>query len=180
MSREVQTRTPSKPPQRVLNVKAATLAPNIGVKTKDRRELASLLSVALADSYALYLKTQGFHWNVAGPLFYSLHKLTEEQYSEMADAIDELAERIRAIGFPAPASFDQFIEMTQITQERGVPTAEKMIEQLVEGNEVCSRSLREAVKAASDADDVKTADLLTDRIGQHEQNVWMLRAMLAR
>ena len=76
------------------------------------------------------LKTQGFHWNVAGPMFYSLHKRTEEQYSEMADAIDELAKRIRAIGFPAPASFDRFIEMTQIKQERGVPSAEKMIEQL--------------------------------------------------
>ena len=180
MANKAKATPKPKPPQRVLNVKAPVLAPKTGMKAADRRDLANRLSVALADTYALYLKTQGFHWNVAGPLFYSLHKLTELQYEEMIPAIDDIAERIRAIGHPAPATFAQFSEMTAIDEERGVPTAEDMIEQLAEANEICSRSLREAVKAADDADDVKTADLLTNRIGQHEQNVWMLRAMLAR
>ncbi|MGH8595663.1 MAG: Dps family protein [Gammaproteobacteria bacterium] len=180
MASKTNVQTRQKAPQRVLNVKAAVLSPKTGMKSSDRRDLANRLSVALSDTYALYLKTQGFHWNVAGPMFYSLHKLTQAQYEEMIPAIDEIAERIRAIGHPAPASFEQFGELTAIDTERGVPTAEDMIAQLVDGNEICSRSLREAVKAAGEADDVKTADLLTDRIGQHEQNVWMLRAMLAR
>ena len=166
--------------QRVLDVKAAELSPNLGLRGRDMRELARLLGIALADTYTLYLKTQGFHWNVAGPLFYPLHKLTEQQYEELAEAVDTIAERIRAIGHPAPASFEQFSELTEIRSETEVPTAEVMIEQLADGNEVCCRSLRAAVRAAADADDVKTADLLTDRIGEHEQNVWMLRAMLAR
>ncbi|MBI4697223.1 MAG: DNA starvation/stationary phase protection protein [Gammaproteobacteria bacterium] len=166
--------------QTVLDVKAAELSPNLGLRGQDLRELAQRLGVALADTYVLYLKTQGFHWNVAGPLFYSLHKLTEAQYEELAEAVDEIAERIRAIGHPAPASFEQFTRLSEIRSESGVPTAEAMVEQLADGNEICCRSLRAAVRAAAEADDVKTADLLTDRIGQHEQNVWMLRAMLAR
>jgi len=180
MSKSPPQNLSRKPAQRVLNVKAATLTPNTGMKSKDRRELAERLSIALADSYTLYLKTQGFHWNVAGPMFYSLHKLTQEQYEELIPAIDAIAERIRAIGHPAPSSFAQFLALTEIKEESGVPTAEEMIRQLADSNELCSRSLRKAVAAASEADDVKTADLLTERIGQHEQNVWMLRAMLAR
>ena len=180
MASNLKTAARPNAPQRVLNVKAAMLQPKTGMKAADRRDLANRLSVALADTYTLYLKTQGFHWNVAGPLFYSLHKLTQLQYEEMIPAIDEIAERIRAIGHPAPASFEQFSELTAIDEERSVPTAENMIAQLADDNEICSRSLREAIKAANDADDVKTADLLTQRIGQHEQNVWMLRAMLAR
>lgn len=176
-SRQSTTRRPT---QRVMDVKAATLDPQTGMKCKDRKELAGRLSVALADTYTLYLKTQGFHWNVAGPMFYSLHKLTQEQYEDMYAAIDVIAERIRAIGHPAPASFGQFSALTEIAEERGVPTAEDMMKQLVEGNEICTRSLRIAVKEADDADDVKTADLLTNRIGQHEHNVWMLRALLAK
>ena len=164
----------------VLDARAETQVPDIGLSSEDVGDLAELLSIALADTYALYLKTQGFHWNVVGPLFYSLHKQTEEQYTDLGAAVDELAERIRAIGHPAPASFSQFSRLTQIVEESGVPNAEEMIRQLVEGNEACSRSLRAAVKAASRSDDVKTADLLTDRIGQHEQNIWMLGATLAR
>lgn len=167
-------------PPGVLDAKAETQVPDIGLDTEDVSELAGLLDVALADTYSLYLKTQGFHWNVVGPLFFPLHKLTEEQYTDLGDAVDEIAERIRAIGHPAPASFEQFTALTQIPQETGVPNAEEMIRQLVAGNEACSRSLRAAVKAASRSDDVKTADLLTDRIGQHEQNIWMLGATLAR
>ncbi|MCP5145444.1 MAG: DNA starvation/stationary phase protection protein [Gammaproteobacteria bacterium] len=164
----------------VLDVKSPTFNPNIGVTKGDRKKLAGKLSNALADTYMLYLKTQGFHWNVAGPMFYSLHKLTEAQYEDMFAAIDELAERIRALGEPAPASFKQFLSLTRIDEETGVPTAEEMICQLVQDNDACAKSLREAVAVAEEADDVKTADLLTDRIGQHEQNGWMLRAMLAQ
>ena len=171
--------SPNRRRQAVLDVKAAELNPKTGMKQADRRSLAERLNVALADTYTLYVKTQGFHWNVAGPMFYSLHRLTQAQYEDMIPAIDEIAERIRAIGHPAPASLVQFSKLTEIKEETGVPTAEAMIEQLVDGNEICSRSLRAAVKEADDADDVKTADLLTQRIGQHEMNVWMLRAMLA-
>ena len=180
MASKPNPRNFSKNTQRVLAVKAVTFSPKTGMKNEDRRELAALLGIALADTYTLYLKTQGFHWNVAGPLFYSLHKLTEAQYQELIPAIDQIAERIRSIGHAAPASFAQFLELSEIKEEGGVPTAEDMIAQLVDGNEICSRSLREAVAAADEADDVKTADLLTQRIGEHESNVWMLRAMLAR
>lgn len=150
-----------------------------GVSLMDRSSLAEHLSGALADTYLLYLKTQSVHWNVVGPLFYGLHKLTEEQYEDMAVAVDEIAERIRAIGFIAPGSFKQFTKLSSITEEDGAPTAEEMIEQLIKGNELCSRKLRASVAAAENVEDVKTAGLLTDRIGQHENNVWMLRALLA-
>lgn len=150
-----------------------------GVSREDRSILAERLSEAVADSYVLYVKTQGFHWNVVGPLFYSLHKLTEAQYEDLAEAIDDIAERIRAIGFTAPGSFAQFHRATSIVEETGSITAEEMIKQLADDNETCSRNLRKAVVAAEEAEDVKTADLLTDRIGQHEENTWMLRALLA-
>ncbi|MDX1654986.1 MAG: Dps family protein [Candidatus Competibacteraceae bacterium] len=163
----------------VLQTKAAEIHINTGVPREERRELAQRLGVNLADSYTLYLKTQGFHWNVAGPLFYSLHKLTESQYEDLAEAIDEIAERIRALGFPAPASYRQFIELTRVSEEHGVPTAQEMVRQLVEANEITARNLRQSIHEAEQVDDVKTADMLTDRLGQHEENIWMLRALLA-
>ena len=150
-----------------------------GVSRQDRSSLAERLTEAVADSYILYVKTQGFHWNVVGPLFYSLHKLTEVQYEDLASAIDEIAERIRAIGFTAPGSFAQFQKATSVKEETNPITAEEMIKQLADDNETCSRNLRKAVVAAEEAEDVKTADLLTGRIGQHEENTWMLRALLA-
>lgn len=164
----------------VMDVRAVTFEPNTGIDKPDRKALADRLGKALSDTYVLYVKTQGFHWNVAGPLFYTLHKLTLAQYEDMFGAIDQLAERIRAIGYPAPASFAQFAARSDIKEEARIPTTEEMVEQLVDGNEICARNLRLAVKVASAAEDVKTADLLTDRIGQHEQNVWMLRAILAK
>ncbi|TQV78799.1 DNA starvation/stationary phase protection protein [Exilibacterium tricleocarpae] len=163
----------------ILQSKPEEVETHSGVAREDRRDLAGYLSEALADTYLLYVKTQGFHWNVVGPLFYSLHKLTEEQYEDMAEAIDTLAERIRAIGFPAPSSFHQFKLVASVEEETGMPTAEQMIQQLVDGNEICSRKLRKAVSEADRVGDVKTADLLTERIGQHEENAWMLRALLA-
>jgi starvation-inducible DNA-binding protein len=152
---------------------------DIGVARKDRKQLAQELSTALADTYLLYGDTQSVHWNAAGPLFYSVHKLTEAQYEDMANAIDALAERIRAIGFPAPGGLRRMIAMTGIDNQPEPQSTEDMIRQLVAGNEHCAKSLREAVKCAEEADDVKTADLLTERIGQHEENIWMLRSILA-
>lgn len=151
---------------------------NNGLDREKRVKLADDLNQALANTYVLYLKTQNFHWNVVGPNFYGLHKLTEAQYQDMAEAIDDIAERIRAIGFPALGSFKQYYELSQIPEELGVPKTEDMISQLVDANEICSRILRNAVSEAETLNDVKTADLLTDRIGQHEENAWMLRALL--
>ena len=166
-------------PDSALQSKPKEFSTASGVRREDRLELAGYLSEALADTYLLYLKTQGFHWNVVGPLFYGLHKLTESQYEDMASAIDEIAERIRAIGFPAPGSFYQFKQVSSIEEETNTPTAEEMIRQLTDGNEICSRKLRAAVVEAEKVEDVKTADLLTQRIGRHEQNTWMLRALLS-
>ena len=152
---------------------------NIGVDRDDRKGLAHLLAESLSDTYLLYLKTQSFHWNVVGPMFYGLHNLTEKQYQDLAEAVDDIAERIRAIGFMAPGSFAQFTQMASIKEEVGTPNAHDMIAQLAEGNEICARKLRVAASEADKVDDVKTADLLTERIGQHEENIWMLKAMLA-
>ena len=149
-----------------------------GIEQDAREKLAKYLAKALSTSYLLYVKTQGFHWNVVGPMFYGLHKMTEEQYEDLAEAIDEIAERIRAIGFTAPGSVKQFIQLSDVQEETGTPDAKAMIKQLIEGNEICSRDLREAVIKADSLNDVKTADLLTQRIGQHEQNAWMLRSLL--
>lgn len=163
-----------------LQTKPKVTAVDNGIDTEQKSELAKQLSSALADSYVLYLKTQNFHWNVVGPLFYSLHKLTESQYQDLAEAIDTIAERIRALGFIAPGSFKQFYELSHINEETDTPTAEVMIQQLADDNETCSKKLRIAVELADGCGDVKTADLLTERIGQHEENTWMLRAIIAQ
>ena len=164
----------------VLESKAAELTVHNGLGREDRQNLAKLLSRAVADTYLLFIKTQGFHWNVTGPLFYSLHKLTEEQYQDLYEAADGIAERIRAIGFPAPGSYHQFVELSSIEEERGIPSADDMIRQLVEGNGRCARSMREAALEADRLDDVFTHDLLTSRVGRHEENAWMLNAILVR
>ena len=150
-----------------------------GVAREDRAALAECLSQALANSYLLYLKTQNFHWNVVGPMFYSVHKLTEAQYEDLAEAIDDIAERIRAIGFIAPGSFEQFRALGMLEEETGTPDTQAMIKQLALDNEACSRTLRAAVEEAEKVEDVKTADLLTERIGQHEENTWMLTALIS-
>jgi len=163
-----------------LNLKRNENQPiDIGVERRDRKELADELSVALADTYVLYGLTQHVHWNVTGPLFYSLHKLTEEQYEDQAEAIDELAERIRSIGFASPGGLHQMLAMTRMKKVPEAHSAEEMTRLLISGNEACAKSLREAVGRAEECDDVKTADLLTERIGQHEENIWMLRSTLS-
>ncbi|KPK55283.1 MAG: hypothetical protein AMJ59_24255 [Gammaproteobacteria bacterium SG8_31] len=163
-----------------LNLKTTENQPiDIGVERGDRKELAGELSAALADTYVLYGLTQHVHWNVTGAMFYGLHKLTEEQYEDQAEAIDELAERIRAIGFAAPGGLHQMVAMTRMKEIPEAHDAKDMLRLLISGSEACAKSLRKAVSRAEDCDDVKTADLLTKRIGQHEENTWMLRSILA-
>ncbi len=163
-----------------LNIREPEHKPmDIGVEHRDRKRLADELSVALADSYVLYSLTQHVHWNATGPLFYSLHKMTEEQYTDLANAIDQMAERIRAIGFFSPGGIHQMTAMTRMEKVPHAFSAEDMIRLLINGNQACARTLRTAVARAEECDDVKTADLLTERIGQHEENTWMLRAILS-
>ena len=152
---------------------------NIGINQADRKEIAEGLSRLLADSYTLYLKTHNFHWNVTGPMFNSLHTMFEGQYTELATAVDEIAERIRALGEPAPGSYAQFGELTVIAEETGTPSAEDMIRQLVEGQEAIARTARSVFPAVEKAGDEPTADLLTQRIQLHEKNAWMLRSLIS-
>ena len=152
---------------------------NIGINEKDRQAIAGGLSRLLADSYTLYLKTHNYHWNVTGPLFNTLHTMFEAQYTELAAAVDEIAERIRALGIVAPGSYEQFASLTDIEESAGGENAEEMIRQLVVGQETVARTARSAFPAAEKAADEPTADLLTQRMQIHEKNAWMLRSMLA-
>ncbi len=152
---------------------------NLGIAEQDRERIAAGLSKLLADSYTLYLKTHNFHWNVEGPMFNTLHLMFEEHYTELATAVDDIAERIRALGVRSPGSYREFIELTSIEEAAGSETAEEMIRQLVEGQETVVRTARQAFPAADEANDEPTADLLTQRMQIHEKNAWMLRSMLA-
>ena len=151
----------------------------IGINEKDREAIAAGLSKLLADSYTLYLKTHNYHWNVTGPQFNTLHQMFEVQYTELAVAVDEIAERIRALGVKAPGSYSAYTELTSIAEGSGEESAEEMIRQLVLGQETVARTAREAFPAAEAANDEPTADLLTQRMQLHEKNAWMLRSMLA-
>lgn len=150
----------------------------IGIPAADRQKIAEGLSRLLADSYTLYLKTHNYHWNVTGPLFNTLHLMFETQYTELATAVDEIAERIRALGHPAPGSYKAFAKLTSIEEEEGAPSAEEMIRQLVLGQESVVRTARAVFPLAEKASDEPTADLLTQRMQVHEKNAWMLRSML--
>lgn len=152
---------------------------DIGIESKDRREIANGLSKLLADTFTLYLKTHNFHWNVTGPMFRTLHIMFEEQYNELWTATDLLAERIRALGVYAPATFKEFASLATIKEEEGVPAATDMIRSLVEGHEAAARTARKAFTTAEGADDAPTADLLTERMQVHEKTAWMLRSLLA-
>ncbi len=145
-----------------------------------RTETAAALGRLLADSYMLYLKTQGFHWNVVGPQFEPLHTLFQEQYTELAGAIDEIAERMRTLGVKAPGSFSEFAPLTSIAEETGAPAADAMIGQLLSDHTMTSRTALQAVTAAEARDDVATADLATQRVAQHEKVAWMLGSLLHR
>jgi starvation-inducible DNA-binding protein len=151
---------------------------DIGISEADRKQIADGLSRLLADTYTLYLKTHNFHWNVKGPLFNTLHLMFEQQYTELATAVDEIAERIRALGFPAPGSYAQFSGLTSISEETGVPSAQDMLAQLARDQEIIVRTAREVFPLADQAHDEPTADLLTQRMQIHEKTAWMLRSML--
>ena len=152
---------------------------DIGIEENDRKAIADGLSKVLADTYTLYLKTHNFHWNVTGPMFQTLHLAFETQYTELALAVDVIAERIRALGFPAPGTYAAFSKLTVIKEEEGVPKAEDMIRILVQGNEAVDRTARALIPLVSEVHDEPTADLLTQRMQVHEKTAWMLRSLLA-
>ncbi len=154
------------------------MKPNIGIKEADRKKLSEGLSHLLADSYAVYLKSHNFHWNVTGPMFQTLHAMFEEQYNELAVAVDDIAERIRALGEFAPGSFAEFAKLTEVKPTDGVPPAEEMIRLLVEAHETVIRTARDVVSPAEEANDQATADLVTQRLQVHEKTAWMLRSLL--
>lgn len=152
---------------------------NIGIEEKDRKEITGGLSRVLADSYTLYLKTHNFHWNVTGPMFQTLHLMFETQYTELALAVDLLAERIRALGMPAPGTYTEFVNLSSIKEDAGVPAAQDMIKKLLEGHEAVIRTARSVFPVAEKASDQPTLDLLTQRMQVHEKTAWMLRSLLA-
>ncbi len=151
---------------------------NIGIDIKHRKSMAAGLAELLADSYSVYLKTHNFHWNVTGPMFATLHTLFEQQYTELATAVDEIAERIRALGEYAPGSYSQFSQLSKVPEETGIPVAEQMIRTLVTDQETLIRRARALTSAADEAGDEATLDILTRRIEAHEKNAWMLRSHL--
>jgi starvation-inducible DNA-binding protein len=153
---------------------------DIGISETDRKSIADGLGKLLADTYTLYLKTHNYHWNVTGPQFNTLHLMFETQYTELATAVDEIAERIRALDFPAPGSYRTFSRLTDIDEEENVPSAEVMIRNLVAGQETVVRTARSLFTAVDAAHDEPTADLLTQRMQIHEKNAWMLRSMLEK
>ncbi len=152
---------------------------NIGIEEKDRKEIAGGLSRLLADTYTLYLQTHNFHWNVTGPMFQTLHLMFEAQYNELALAVDLIAERIRALGLPAPGTYMEFVELSSIKEVRGNPNAEKMIEILIDGQEAVVRTARAIFPIVDAAHDEPSADLLTQRMQIHEKTAWMLRSMIS-
>lgn len=153
---------------------------DIGINDKDRKGIALGLGKLLADTYTLYLMTHNFHWNVKGPMFNTLHLMFETQYNELALAVDLIAERIRALGEPAPGTYSEFVKLSSIKEVKGVPTAEEMIRHLVKGQEAVVKTARSLFPAVEKASDEPTADLLTQRMQLHEKNAWMLRSLLEK
>lgn len=151
---------------------------DIGISDGHREAIAAGLSKLLADSYTLYLKTHNYHWNVTGPMFNTLHLMFETQYTELALAVDLIAERIRALGHPAPGSYRAYAALTDIREEDDAPDADEMIQRLVAGQETVVRTARSIFPVVEEAHDEPTADLLTQRMQIHEKNAWMLRSLL--
>ena len=161
-----------------MSKKNQTIAMNIGIDEQDRKAIADGLSRLLADSYTLYLKTHNFHWNVTGPMFSTLHTMFMDQYTELWNALDEIAERIPPSGFFAPGSYKEFVKLSSIEECENVPSANEMIKQLVAGQEAVSKTARSMFPVVEKAADEPTADLLTQRMQIHEKNAWMLRSLL--
>jgi len=151
---------------------------DIGISDQDRAKIVDGLSHVLADTYTLYLMTHNFHWNVTGPMFQTLHLMFETQYTELAQAVDLIAERIRALGSPAPGTYAEFAKLSSIKEPNGVPNALDMVRQLVDGQESVVRTARGMFSEVDKAHDEPTADLLTQRMQIHEKNAWMLRSLL--
>jgi starvation-inducible DNA-binding protein len=158
--------------------KSGAPAIDIGIADTDRRKIVRGLSALLADSYTLYLMTHNFHWNVTGPQFNSLHLMFMEQYTEQWNALDLIAERIRALGYPAPGTYKEFVNLASIAEVEGVPKATDMIRHLVAAQEATARTARKVFPLAEAANDQPTADLLTQRLEVHEKTAWMLRSLL--
>jgi starvation-inducible DNA-binding protein len=154
------------------------LSMDIGISEADRKKIAEGLSALLADSYTLYLMTHNFHWNVTGPQFNSLHNMFMAQYTEQWNALDIIAERIRALGFPAPGTYKEFVKLASIKEVEGVPKANDMVRHLVAAQEATARTARKLFPVVDEANDQPTADVLTQRIDIHEKTAWMLRSLL--
>ena len=150
---------------------------DIGIPERDRTEIAGGLKRLLADSYTLYLQTHNFHWNVTGPQFRELHLMFEEHYTELAVAVDDIAERIRTLGVTAPGTYRAFAELSAIEEVEDVPGARQMVEILTRGHEQVVKTCRAALKLAQGADDESSAALISDRMRVHEKTAWMLRAL---
>jgi len=151
-----------------------------GISAKDRAAIAGGLSRLLADTYLLYLKTHNFHWNVEGPMFQTLHQMFMDQYTESWNAIDPIAERIRALGHYAPGTYRQYVKLATVKETDGVPKAEQMVRDLIAGQETVARTARSVLPLADGANDQPTLDLLTQRLDIHEKNAWMLRSLLKK
>ena len=162
----------------VLNMKPDIESLETGIPHVNRRQLADRLSAVLADTILLQLKSQVYHWNVVGPLFKPIHDLTEVHYRDLFEAVDVIAERIRALGYPAPQSFTDLVPKTALDEESKIRSAQEMVEQLMEDHEAIVRRLRETAKCAEALDDYATHDLLTARLAFHEKAIWMLRATI--
>jgi starvation-inducible DNA-binding protein len=152
---------------------------DIGIPEQQREAVVHGLSQVLADSYTLYLKTHSYHWNVVGPMFHSLHAMFMDEYTELALAVDEIAERIRALGAPAPGTYRQFAEMSAVTEDTDVPGAQEMIRRLVAAHEATARTIRTVLPLTEAAPDQVSTDLLVRRLDVHEKTAWMLRSLLA-
>jgi len=161
-----------------MSSKATVKNVNIGIDETNRAKIAEGLSRLLADTYTLYLKTHNFHWNVTGPMFQTLHLMFETQYIELALAVDLIAERIRALGYPAPGTYSEYAKLSSIAETPGVPKATEMIGLLVEGQEAVVRTARSIFPVVEEVNDEPTADLLTQRMQVHEKTAWMLRSLL--
>ena len=158
--------------------KVKTQVMDIGIAPADREKIVHGLSALLADSYTLYLMTHNFHWNVKGPQFHSLHNMFMTQYTEQWNALDLIAERIRALGYPAPGTYKEFVTLASIKEVEGVPQATDMVRHLVAAQEATARTARKLLPVVAEANDQPTADLLTQRLDVHEKTAWMLRSLL--
>ncbi|NTV39082.1 MAG: DNA starvation/stationary phase protection protein [Demequinaceae bacterium] len=152
---------------------------DIGLTEEHRTEIVAGLSRVLADSYTLYLKSHNYHWNVVGPMFHSLHTMFEVQYTELALAVDEIAERIRALGAPAPATYREFAALSAVTEDTDAPNASEMLARLVTAHETTAHTIRTTLAVTEAAPDQVSTDLLTRRLDVHQKTAWMLRSMLA-